>query len=206
MLCAKLSLAFELAFMGSEFRNKNGPSLRSKPMPPTLARCLMRTDARPLLLPTVVSCFAMIAADAWPQHRYYLWGLAACVTGWCLYRSFQEPTNYLSLDVDSIGFRFVLSKGYIQQVNWTDVVDVYFIRMLNPFSNDYETEWEIHTRTGVTTVMVEWPHRKVFLRALEAHVPNFHGKPAEQALSNGDEGRWQCYCVSNAAAGTDVTG
>lgn len=187
-------------------RNRNDPSARTEPTLPTLVRCLMQTDARSLLLPTVVSLLAFIAADAWPQHRYYLWGLAACFTGWGLYRSLREPVNYVSLDVDGIGFRFVLSKGSIEQVNWMDVTDVYFIRMLNHFSNDYETEWEIHTRNGVTTVLVEWAHRKMFLRALDAHVPYFHGKPAEQALSAGNEGRWQCYCVSLASVKTDPTG
>jgi hypothetical protein len=155
----------------------------------------MRTDARSLLFPSIVAILAFVGAEAFPAYRYYLWSIAAFVLAWSFYRELQKPVNYLALEVNDEGFLFKLSETRQETAKWTEIVDVYFTRMFDDNSNDYDTEWEIHTSEGVKTVLVEWPHRKLFLLALGAHVPNFDGAPAELALRDKQEGRWQCYHI-----------
>ena len=148
---------------------------------------------------SITALIALILADVFPEYRLALRSFVGVFLFVVLYVGFRRPVNYRALTMDQHGFRHVSTLGGVVEARWLDIVDVYFVRHLDPFTNDYETEWEIHLASGLKLqILVEWAHRRKFTNALSKHVAGFLHSQAKAALSSSDEGRWHCYSPNDA--------
>jgi len=134
----------------------------------------------------------LIAGKTWPHAESLLWIAFLCVISLCLFFDLRDPVNYTSLEFDSRGFRHE-GLGGVSAAKWDEVSDVFYVRLFDPFANQIETEWQFQLHSGVfLTVLVEWPHRKHFSRAIAA---NLHFVLKEVVLKTPrlrGEGRWHC--------------
>lgn len=145
-----------------------------------------------MLLIGVFTVTVLIAGKTWPRIESPLWAVFLCAISLCLFFDLRDPVNYTSLDFDAQGFRHQ-GLGGITAAKWEDVSDVFYVRLFDPFANQIETEWQFQLNSGeVLAVLVEWPHRKQFSRAIAA---NLHFVLKDFVLKTPrlrGEGRWRC--------------
>lgn len=147
----------------------------------------------------IASLLVFMLADAFPRFGHLIWLFAGSTALLVIYLGIRKPVNYVSLFMDENGFRHEGMHHEVIGAKWNDVIDVFFVRDLNPFTNDYETEWEVHLRSGSRLrILVEWVHRRKFASFLERHVQGFQLSLAMSALKERSEGRWHCFVPNNS--------
>lgn len=110
-----------------------------------------------------------------------------------LFFDLRKPVNYESLTFDARGFRYSAYKDSIEELHWQDVTDVFYRRWTNDFAGHIETEWEFHRCKGCPlVVLVEWPQKTPFARAILRHVPGVSRELVATATRQRGEGRWHC--------------
>lgn len=140
----------------------------------------------------------MVLGKLFPLLSGTIWAVFLTGIATLLYRELRKPVNYHSIDFSEQGFVFSRYAGMPESARWDEITDVYFIRSLEPFINDMETEWLIYLSDGkVIAVLVEFPHRRKFARELERHVQKFDKNAARTALASWKEGRWHCFQEPN---------
>lgn len=147
----------------------------------------------PNWLPWLVSGACLGASFAYPHLASAIWICGVLLLLPFLVIDLRRPVNYKSLDFDENGFRYSSNSELVENVKWSDVSAVYYRRLFNPFANQIDTEFEFR-RAGVepVVVLIEWPQRKPFARALTKYLPNVSEDLLGQAMRRRDEGRWPC--------------
>jgi len=100
--------------------------------------------------------------------------------------------NYESLEFDSVGFEYA-TRTSVEKLRWNEITDVFYRRLFNDFANQIDKEWEFHSNAGdPVIVLVEWPQKKNFARAVAAHIPGVSTDLVAKVTENRGEGRWRC--------------
>jgi hypothetical protein len=151
-----------------------------------------------------VAGLCLVGALAFPAAAPVIWIAGVAVLLPFLWMELRKPVNYLSLEFDTQGFRFVDGSNRASGLRWNEVREVYYRRLFCPFANQIETEWEFHGSDGqVVVVLVEWPHRKPFAQAVSACVPGMSPEEVSKVLRFRNEGRWKCGAVNTPDEGLD---
>ena len=145
------------------------------------------------LLPWGVSGACLVGSLMFPPAATPIWIAGCLLLAPFLVAELRKPVNYQSLDLDAQGFRFKSGAGCLSDVQWSEVVDVFYQRSFDPFANQIDTEWEFHTKSGGTVmVLVEWPQSKPFARAVVTNLPAVSADTVNKVLRIKEEGRWRC--------------
>lgn len=145
------------------------------------------------LVPWAVSGACLIGSFLAPEFANLIWIAGVLVLVPFLIYEFRQPVNYKSLKFSSEGFQFSSNSNIINDVCWSEVIEVYHCRSFNPFANQIDTEWDFKLRNGTTvTVLVEWPQCSPFARAIVKYLPDVSGEKVACAIRKKEEGRWEC--------------
>jgi hypothetical protein len=144
-------------------------------------------------LPWAVSAVCLVASFAAPSFAGAIWTAGIVVLLPFLFFDLRKPVNYESLSFDATGFRYSAYKDSIEELRWQDVTDVFYRRWTNDFAGHIETEWEFHRcEGGPLVVLVEWPQKTPFSRAISRHAPGVSPELVAAARRQRGEGRWRC--------------
>jgi hypothetical protein len=133
-----------------------------------------------------------ILGKVFPAVEFALWTVFLGFLAANLYFDLREPVNYTSLDFDSWGFRYEAT-GFVCKVAWCEIRDVIYARQFDPFANAILTEWHFYLKSGESVwVLVEWPHRKQFARAVVENLDFVSKDLVTATLRMRGEGQWRC--------------
>ena len=138
-----------------------------------------------------VSGACLAGSFMFPAHAKTIWiaGLALLLP--VLWNALREPVNYKSLEFDGDGFVFEPGAGSAVTVKWSEITDVDYCRFFEPFANQIETCWLFHRKSGdPVKVLVEWPHRAKFARAVTTNLRQVSTEAVREAKRQRGEGRW----------------
>ena len=139
-----------------------------------------------------ITLAVLIVGNAWPAVRTGLWLAFLAFLALSLYFDLRETVNYMSLNSDANGFCHV-GIGGASEATWADVCDVYYIRSFESFANQIETEWQFILKSGAAvTVLVEWPDKRSFTRAVLENLEFVSKDKVAKAQAMRGEGRWRC--------------
>ena len=144
-------------------------------------------------LPWAVSAVCLVASFASPRFVSVIWVVGVGVLLPFLYLDLRKPVNYASLSFDEEGIRYSAYEGSVEELRWHDVTEVFYRRLINPFAGHMDTEWEFHRHDGgPVVVLVEWPQKTPFSRAIALHAPGVSAELVASAKRQRGEGRWRC--------------
>lgn len=142
-------------------------------------------------LPWAVSGMCCLGSLRYPAHATTIWivGMGSLLP--LLWHELRKPVNYVSLEFDSVGFVFQSHPGTKTSARWAEVKDVLYCRVFNDFANQTETEWHFLLADGKwLEVLVEWPHRARFAKALIRHLAFVSPQAVGRVARERTEGRW----------------
>lgn len=143
------------------------------------------------LLPWGVSAACFGLSVAFPSHAAAIWLVGITSLLFLLVVELRKPVNYHALVFDTRGYCFRLHADRVEHVKWSEIADVFYLRLFNDFANQIDTEWEFHLHDGSrATVLVEWPDRSRFAHAIIRNLPQVSAEKVSKVTRRRDEGRW----------------
>jgi hypothetical protein len=148
-----------------------------------------------------VSGACLAGSFAFPAYAKPIWVFGVMLLLPVLWVELRKPVNYASLKFDSHGFVFRESAGLpAAEVAWSQVKDVFYVRIFNDFANQIETEWQfVLEGERNIKVLVEWPDRAKFADAVIENLSFVSSEAARRAIAQRGEGRWS-VCAEEASA------
>jgi hypothetical protein len=139
-----------------------------------------------------VSGACLVGSFVFPSYAKSIWVFGVMLLLPVLWIELRKPVNYASLKFNSRGFVFQESAALpAAEASWSEVKEVFYIRVFNDFANQIDTEWQFVLKGERNVkVLVEWPDRSKFTDAIIENLCFVSAEAVRRAIAQRVEGRW----------------